>query len=98
MVSGQGVEKCLKSSLRTRLEPYLSRPGTGLSVYALHAIRRERQRVVIRPLAGARGYRNVQSSKDVGINGGRSEGPKDAGNECARSKCRRPQAMKLGWG
>ena len=28
---------------------------------------RERQRVVIRPLAGARGYRKVQSSKDVGI-------------------------------
>ncbi len=29
--------------------------------------RRERQRVVIRPLAGARGYRKVQGSKDVGI-------------------------------
>ncbi len=28
---------------------------------------RERQRVVIRPLAGARGYRIVQSSKDVGL-------------------------------
>ena len=28
---------------------------------------RERQRGVIRPLAGARGYRKVQSSKDVGI-------------------------------
>ena len=28
---------------------------------------RERQRVVIRPLAGARGYRIVQSSKDVGM-------------------------------
>ena len=30
---------------------------------------RERQRVVIRPLAGARGYRKVQSSKDVGMSG-----------------------------
>jgi hypothetical protein len=28
---------------------------------------RERQRAVIRPLAGARGYRKVQTSKDVGI-------------------------------
>ena len=28
---------------------------------------RERQRVVIRPLAGARGYRKVQRSKDVGL-------------------------------
>ena len=28
---------------------------------------REGQRVVIRPLAGARGYRKVQSSKDVGF-------------------------------
>ena len=28
---------------------------------------RERQRVVIRPLAGARGYREVQSSKHVGF-------------------------------
>jgi hypothetical protein len=28
---------------------------------------REGQRVVIRPLAGARGYRKVQSSKDVGL-------------------------------
>jgi hypothetical protein len=28
---------------------------------------RERQRGVIRPLAGARGYRNVPSAKDVGL-------------------------------
>ena len=28
---------------------------------------RERQRVVIRPLAGARGYRNVPSAKDVDL-------------------------------
>ena len=27
----------------------------------------ERERVVIRPLAGARGYRKVQSSQDVGL-------------------------------
>ncbi len=31
---------------------------------------RERQRVVIRSLAGARGYRKVQRSKDVGITSG----------------------------
>jgi len=31
---------------------------------------RERQRVVIRPLAGARGYRKVQRSQDVGIKRG----------------------------
>ena len=28
---------------------------------------RERQRVVIRPLAGARSYRKLQSSQDVGL-------------------------------
>jgi len=48
---------------------------------------RERQRVVIRPLAGARGYRKVRSSKDVGIGrlildrgGGAAEIPKDLGD------------------
>jgi hypothetical protein len=33
---------------------------------------RERQRVVIRPAAGARGYRKVQSSKDVRMTSVRS--------------------------
>jgi hypothetical protein len=33
---------------------------------------RERRPVVIRPLAGARGYRKVQSSKDVGMTSIRS--------------------------
>jgi hypothetical protein len=42
---------------------------------------RERQRVVIRPLAGARGYRKVQSSKDVGM---RSDLPGVWGEESPR--------------
>ena len=33
-------------------------------------VSRERQRVVIRPLAGARGYRKAQRSQDVGIKRG----------------------------
>ncbi len=46
----------------------------------------------------SRGCRSEDRRLVSPLNGGRSEGPKDAGNECARSKRRRPQAMKLGWG
>ena len=49
---------------RIATRPYINRPKE--SDFDLPGSR-ERQRVVIRPLAGARGYRKVQSSKDVGL-------------------------------
>ena len=45
----------------------------------------------------SRGRRSEDRRSVSPLNCGRSEGPKDAGNACARSKRRRPQAMTLGW-